>query len=255
MIRAVLFDLGGTLHLCSTDEERKLWFARRLISRLGEYGIRLEITAEELSSQLQRNAEIYKKAAEESLRELDPEIVWNDYFLKEQALGRETLRPMAEELSFLYDYERVCNLRRPRLIETLEELRRMGLRMGVISNILSRTIVPHFLAEYGLEGYMECVLTSAGTGIRKPDPAIFRLAEQAMGLKPEELVYVGDTLSRDVRGVRNAGWHAVIQIWSPNAAKRDAGLAELGYRADYNIREFDEIPDIIRKEMGGLRPA
>ncbi len=251
MIRAVLFDLGGTLHLCSTDEARKLWFARRLKSRLEEYGIRMEISAEALSAQLQRNAEIYKKDAEDSLRELAPEIVWNDYFLREQGLGRETLRPMAEELSFLYDYERVCNLRRPRLTETMEELRGMGIRMGVISNILSRTIVPHFLAEYGVEGYMECVLTSAGTGIRKPDPGIFRMAEAALELPPEALCYVGDTLSRDVRGVRNAGWARVIQIYSPNAAKRDAGLAEMGYRADYIITELSEIPGIIRKENEG----
>ena len=251
MIRAVLFDLGGTLHLCSTNEKRKIWFAERVISRLAEYGIPLEISAEALSAQLQRNAEIYKQDAEESLREQPPERVWNDYFLREQALGRETLAPMAEELSFLYDYERVCNLRRPHLISTMEELRGMGIRTGVISNILSRTIVPHMMAEYGLEPYMECVLTSAGTGIRKPDPGIFRMAEKAMSLAPEEMAYVGDTLSRDVRGVRNAGWRTVIQIYSPNAARRDVGMAEMGYRADWNITDLGEIPGIIRKENEG----
>ena len=66
MIRAVLFDLGGTLHVCSTDEERKLWFARRLISRLSEYGISLPVSPEELSLQLQINAEIYKHHVEET---------------------------------------------------------------------------------------------------------------------------------------------------------------------------------------------
>ena len=248
MIRAVLFDLGGTLHVCSTSEERKLWFARRLISRLEEYGVSLNISPQALSRQLQENAERYKHEAEDTLRELPPETVWNDYFLREQHVGREVLAPMAEELSFLYDYERVCNLRRPRLLSTVQALRDMNLRLGIISNILSRSIVPHFVAEYGLSEYMECVLTSAGTGIRKPDPAIFRLAEKQMNLAPEELAYVGDTLSRDVRGVRNAGWRLVIQIYSPNAAKRDGGLAEKGYKADYNITDLSEIPGIIRKE-------
>ena len=248
MIRAVLFDLGGTLHLCSTTEERKEWFARRLISRLGEYGISLEISPRALARQLEENAERYKHEVEGTLRELPPEIVWSDYFLREQHLSRETLAPMAEELSFLYDYERVCNLRRPHLLDCMEALKADGLRLGVISNILARSIVPHFMAEYGLDGYMECVLTSAGTGIRKPDAGIFRLAEKIMGLSPEELAYVGDTLSRDVRGVRNAGWRLAIQIYSPNAAKRDKGLAELGYQADYNISDLMEIPAIIRKE-------
>ena len=54
-------------------------------------------------------------------------------------------------------------------------------------------------------------------------------------------------LSRDVRGVRNAGWRLAIQIYSPNAAKRDKGLAELGFQADYNITDLMEIPGIIRK--------
>ena len=247
MIRAVLFDLGGTLHLCSTTEDRKLWFARRLISRLKEYGISLEISEQALSLQLQENAERYKRESEETLRELPPEIVWSDYFLREQHVSRETLAPMAEELSFLYDYERVCNLRRPNLLACMDALQADGLRLGVISNILSRSIVPHFMAEYGLEKYMECVFTSAGTGIRKPDAGIFRLAEKALGLSPQELAYVGDTLSRDVRGVRNAGWRLAIQIYSPNAAKRDKGLAEMGYKADYNIADLMEIPGIIRK--------
>ena len=247
MIRAVLFDLGGTVHVCSTNEERKLWFARRLISRLAEYGIDLDISAEELSRQLQENAERYKHEAEETLRELPPDVVWSDYYLREQRLSRETLAPMAEELSFLYDYERVCNLRRPHLLACMDALKRDGLRLGMISNILSRSIVPHFVAEYGLDRYMECVLTSAGTGIRKPDAEIFRLAERQMGLSPEEMAYVGDTLSRDVRGVRGAGWRLAIQIYSLTAAKRDRGLAEMGYKADYNITDLMEIPAIIRK--------
>lgn len=250
MIRAVVFDLGGTLHLCTNDDARKLWFARRLIGRLGEYGIALDIEPEALARQLDANAAAYKRAAEDSLRELDPVVIWNDYYLREQHLGYEALAPVAEELSFLYDYERVCNLRRPHLLECMRALRADGVRMGLISNIISKSIVPHFVAEYGLSEFMECVLTSAGTGIRKPDPAIFRMAEAALGLKPEELAYVGDTLSRDVRGTRAAGWRLAIQIYSPGAARRDAGMAELGYRADYNIADLMEIPGIIARENG-----
>ena len=185
---------------------------------------------------------------EGTLRELPPEDAWADYYFHGLGLKKETLAPIAEELSFLYDYERVCNLRRPHLISTMEELRAMGMRLGIISNMLSRTLVPHFMAEYGLEQYMEVVLTSSGTGIRKPDPAIFRLAQEQMHLLPEEMAYVGDTLSRDVRGVRNASWRLCIQIFSPNAAKRDRGLAETGLRADYNITDLSEIPGIIRAE-------
>ena len=248
MIEAVLFDLGGTLHVSTNSPERKLWFAKRLIDRLDEYGIHLDASPEALSRRLEVNAEIYKHEAEESLRELPSEIIWNDYFLKEYEIGRETLKPMAEELSFLYDYERPCNMRRPHLIECMEGLKAQGVRMGVISNIVSRTIVPHLMAEYELEQYMECVITSEGTGVRKPSAEIFRIAERAMGLEPSELAYVGDTISRDVRGVRNAGWRMMIQIENPLIAHRDAGLENAGFAPDYLIHDLVEVPEIIARD-------
>ena len=59
---------------------------------------------------------------------------------------------------------------------------------------------------------------------------------------------MGDTLSRDVRGARNAGWRLMIQIRNPGAARRDAGLEHAGLRPDYLIDGLEEIPGIIRAE-------
>lgn len=248
MIKAVLFDLGGTLHTNSSPQGRDVWFARRLIDRLGDYGIKLDTTPEALAELLPVRSEEYKHSSEETLVELPSVEIWNDYFLKDFAIGRERLAPIAEELSFLYDYERPLVMRRPYLKETMQELKDMGLRLGMISNIISRSVVPHFLEEYDIARYMDCVITSAVTGIRKPSPEIFRVAECALGLKPEELAYVGDTISRDVRGTRNAGWHTMIRIREPNTAHRDIGLENAGYEPDYRILELNEIPAIIRKE-------
>lgn len=44
MIKAVLFDLGGTLHTSDSPPGRAEWFARRLLDRLADYGIVLEVT-------------------------------------------------------------------------------------------------------------------------------------------------------------------------------------------------------------------
>lgn len=250
MIRAVLFDLGGTLHTSSSPPGRDVWFARRLIERLGDYGIVLDAAPEELAGRLHENSEIYKHWSEESLRELPAADIWSGYYLRDYAVSAEQLAPFAEELSFLYDYERVRVMRRPHLRETLEELRKMSVRMGVISNIISTSVVPHFLREYGVDQYMECVVCSSVAGVRKPSAEIFRAAERELGLKPEELAYVGDTISRDVRGVRNAGWRLMIQIRNPSVAHRDKGLEDSGFRADYLIEDLAEIPDIIRWENG-----
>lgn len=248
MIKAVLFDLGGTLHTASSSPGREEWFARRLLERLEDYGIRLGVSPEILAAKLRENGEAYKRASEEDLRELPSAEIWSDWYLRDWSVGRERLAPIAEELSFLYDYERMRVMRRPYIKETFDALREQGMRLGLISNIISLSVAPHFLEEYGVRSYMDCVVLSSATGIRKPSAEIFRVAERQLGLGPEELAYVGDTLSRDVQGVRNAGWRLMIQIRNPGAARRDKGLENTGLAPDYLIEGLEEIPAIIRAE-------
>ena len=248
MIQAVLFDLGGTLHTSDSPAGWDVRYAARLLERLADYGIRLELSPDALALMLKTNCEAYKHHTEQILRELPAAEIWSDYYLRGLGVSRETLEPIAEELSFRYDYDRTRVIRRPHLKQTIDALRDMGIRMGLISNIISTSVAPHFLAEYGIEDAMECVVLSSVTGIRKPDPEIFRVAERAMNLKPEQLAYVGDTLSRDVRGVRNAGWRCMIQIRNPAIAHRDKGLENSGLVPDYLIDDLAEIPAIIQKE-------
>ena len=248
MIKAVLFDLGGTLHRGTVPPGRGIWFANRIIDRLSDYGIELPVGPEEFAAILPVNAEEYKAHSEKTLTEYPSAKIWSEYYLKGMGISESELEPMAEELSFLYDYERPMVMRRPHLKETMETLKSMGLKLGIISNIISRSVVPHFLAEYGIADMMDCVVTSASTGIRKPSPEAFRIAEQRIGLGPEELCYVGDTISRDLIGTRNAGWKLMIRISEPNTAHRDKGLENAGYVPDYMISDLSEIPDIIKKE-------
>ena len=60
------------------------------------------------------------------------------------------------------------------------------------------------------------------------------------------MAYVGDTLSRDVLGSRNAGVALSIQISNPSAAKRDAAFVGTGLAPDALIHDLAEIPGIIR---------
>ncbi len=247
MIKAVLFDMGGTLHVSDSPPGRAEWFARRLLDRLEDYDIHIDADPETLARKLHENAEAYKHWGEQNLRELPQAQVWQQWYLRDWDVDPEKLEPIAEELSFLHDYERTRTIRRPHLRQCMDQLRDMGMRLGIISNVMSSSVMPHYLKEYGLDTYMDCVLLSCTAGARKPDPAIFRQAERAMGLGPEEFAYVGDTLSRDVRGVRSAGWRLAIQIKNPSVAHRDAGLEGL-YSPDWLIEDLAEIPGIIQKE-------
>lgn len=251
MITTLLFDLGGTLHNTEKTKESGLRFSEHLISLLSEHGFRLDIQPEALDAMLAVNGEEYKHFGEKNLIELPQAEIWSGFFLKGLGIGPEQLAPLAEELSFLYDSERVVNLPKPRLKETMKALRDMGVRLGVISNIISTTLVPRALREYGIADYMECVVMSSETGIRKPDPAIFRIAMERMGVTAAETGYVGDTISRDVLGSRNAGLGLCVRIENPSVAHRDAAFrGSDAPKADYVIKELDELIPIL-SDMNG----
>ncbi len=248
MISTVLFDLGGTLHSVIKKPDSMRRFAARLLERLSDYGIVLDTTPEALAVSLHENGEAYKHLSERLLRELPAAQIWNEHYLREFHIGEQRLAPIAEELSFLYDYDRLTLMRKPRLKETIEELHAMGLRMGIVSNIISTSLVPHILNEYGIAQYMECIVMSSAAGYRKPDPRIFELALNELGVTAQETCYVGDTISRDVLGARNANLGLVVRISNPSIAHRDVGFTGPDApKPDATIDELCELPDILRQ--------
>ncbi len=248
MITTLLYDLGGTLQSATRTADSELRFADRLIRRLNDYGIVLDTTPEQLKLLLRENGEAYKHRGEREKTELPAPVIWNEYYLKEFHIGEERLAPIAEELSFLYDYERMINMRKPYLVETIKEIHAMGVRQGIISNIISTSLVPHMMNEYGIAQYMECIVMSSETGIRKPDPRIFEIAFSRMGVTAAETGYVGDTISRDVLGARNAGLGLIVRINNPSIAHRDVAFqGPDAPKADYVIRELNELPGILRE--------
>ncbi|MBB4635271.1 HAD family hydrolase [Longimicrobium terrae] len=113
--------------------------------------------------------------------------------------------------------------------ETLEELRRRGYRLGVISNADGR--VDGLLQSVGLAAPFEFIMDSRQVGLEKPDPRIFRLGAEKMGLDPSEVAYVGDIYEIDVQGSRAAGMRPILidPLWRWNAAdcERIRGIHDL----------------------------
>lgn len=90
----------------------------------------------------------------------------------------------------------------------LECLRGAGIGRVVVSN--SDGKVGALLDDLGLGAFMDDVVDSGAVGIEKPDPAIFRIALERCGARPEDVVHVGDLFAIDVAGARAAGIHAVL---------------------------------------------
>ena len=76
--------------------------------------------------------------------------------------------------------------------------------LALISNFDHPPYIYSLLSELGLAGFFDTVIISGEVGVKKPDPRIFALALEQTKLRPNEVVYVGDTLD-DVQGARAAG--------------------------------------------------
>jgi putative hydrolase of the HAD superfamily len=98
----------------------------------------------------------------------------------------------------------------PEAAPTLRALREAGLTVGVCSN-WGWELDP-FLAEIGLLDLVDCAITSARAGMRKPHPEIYVQTARRLDVDPRDVVFVGDSWEPDVRGPRRMGMSAV-HVW------------------------------------------
>jgi putative hydrolase of the HAD superfamily len=91
----------------------------------------------------------------------------------------------------------------PGVREALARLKAAGIRMAVVSN--SEGTVEAMLKSVGLAPYLETVVDSWVVGVAKPDPAIFRIALDRLGVPASAAVMLGDVPAIDVEGARAAG--------------------------------------------------
>jgi len=133
---------------------------------------------------------------------------------------------------------------RPEAPAVLEAIKKMGLKIGLISNVNSRGQVPTNLAEYKIGHYFDPIVLSSEYGRRKPGPAIFHYAARLANVPTSHCIMVGDRIVRDILGARRAGFGLAVQI------KHDYkhGEGDEGATPDYVIEGLTELLDILQKE-------
>jgi putative hydrolase of the HAD superfamily len=108
----------------------------------------------------------------------------------------------------------------------LHDLRKKGLRLGIISNFDRRLY--KILGLLGIADYFEHVIVSSEVGADKPSPRIFREAGSRFGLQPIEMLHVGDDETADAYGAAAVGMPSLIIDHSRttlSAVKAAVGLA------------------------------
>ncbi len=198
MVRAVFFDAGGTL--IHTDP--RTWLPP-VLARFGERADWSRIKEAVLPAYAYYEDEHLKATDEEKARRLWHET---DRRLLE-GLGVGQAEAIADWLVEHWEQPGLWP-RTPGTPEVLEELKKRGLRLAVVSNW--DVLLPRVLASMGLLPYFDAVFASAALGVKKPDPAIYAHALKALGVEPEEVLFVGDRPDADVEVPRQLGMQALL---------------------------------------------
>ena len=101
---------------------------------------------------------------------------------------------------------------RPQAVEVISWLRSQNIKVGLISDCSIE--IPLVWNGTPLAELFDTTVFSCSVGLKKPDPRIYRLATDRLGVNPEDCLFIGDGGSRELTGAANAGLHPVmIQPW------------------------------------------
>jgi putative hydrolase of the HAD superfamily len=191
-VKAVLFDLGGTL--VSTTEIPEVY--RRMLEAHG-----ITRSVEEIS---RAQKEVEKQLDIQELAVLFEEywIRWNLLILRRLGI-EENAEALAETIAERWwDYADVMLY--PDVEETLRKLRAMGLKVGIVTNGL-KSDYRQILEKVGLLDFFDIKVGIDNVGKMKPHRDIFLYALNKLEASPTETLFVGDELIADYEGAKKAG--------------------------------------------------
>lgn len=199
-IRAVLFDLDNTL----THRDLSV---QAFIRHLGQsYAADLAHVNVEKMTQIVRRIDNGGYPKKEHLTH--PSIGASVAYALLQEL--EWINPPSlEELStFWFEQFGLCAVAMPQAQELLTQLKNKGYQLGIISNGGHDTRL-NILKGLGFTHYFDEIISSSLVGVSKPNPEIFHLTANKLGVAPEHCVYIGDHPINDIQGASAAGMRAV----------------------------------------------
>ena len=218
-IKALLFDFGGTLAFLDYD---------LLASEFSRPGRR--ITAEDLE-----RAEYKGRAAIDRAMgavEQDPiESVYRTYFgawMVAAGIPESEVDGCAARFTEIHREASLWRVVRPGIIDALERFRSAGLKLAIVSNAEGN--VESDARRFGLHSLFDTIIDSHIVGVSKPDPRIFQIALDRLGVSPQQALFAGDIYSIDMLGARAAGMEGklidVMNLYSWIEHPRIRGIHE-----------------------------
>ncbi|MBE6265333.1 MAG: HAD family hydrolase [Prevotella ruminicola] len=200
MIQGFIFDYGGTLDTGGQHWGKVIWHAyEHLQVPVSEADFRdAYVHAERTLGKnpiIQPDFTFYKT--------LETKIsIQLEYLQQHAALSHHTsyIKPL---ISHLYEATVAETSKSREVLLSLKKQYPMVLVSNFYGNIAT------VLKEFKLDGIFDTIIESAVVGVRKPDPQIFTLGVEALGMQPDEVVVVGDSMDKDIIPASKAGCHTV----------------------------------------------
>jgi len=217
MIKAVLFDLDGTL--LNRDESIK-GFVNHQYERLKKWVGHIP-----KDKYITRFIELDKRG-----------YVWKDkvyqQLIQEFDISKMTLEDLLQD--YISEFRFNC-VPFDNLIQMLEDLKSKNVLLGMITNGYGQFQMDNIKA-LGIERYFDVILVSEWEGIKKPDPEIFKKALEKLDVPPEQSIFVGDHPKNDVKAAQSIGMKG---IW-----KKDVQWNYV--EADFTVNDLMELPLIVK---------
>jgi len=239
-IRAVAFDVNGTMVriLADDGDERVFRAAAHFLTHQGIDLHRYELR--ELYFQLMKEQ---LRSSPEQYPEFDAVGIWRSIIEDRQTdFTRALPAAKLEQMPlFLAEMARGVSRRRlglyPYVLEVLDVLR--GRYPLAVVTDAQNAYARSELHKVGLLGYFDPIVVSGDHGFRKPDPRLFQLALDGLGVAAENTLYVGNDMYRDIYGAREVGLSTVM-FDSDQGAKTYRDCVP-----DYTITDFRDLLGIL----------
>jgi putative hydrolase of the HAD superfamily len=141
-------------------------------------------------------------------------------------------------VSLRRDWTREALVPRPDAVSTLEQLRERGFRLGLIT--VCSTDVAELWESSAFAGLFDATVFSCEVGIAKPDPRIYDICCDRLGVSATECLFVGDGANDELPGAERVGMTAV-QLRAPGEELTDPGKE---WRGRY-VERLEEILELV----------
>ena len=193
MIKAVIFDMYETL---ITHYDTPLYFTPQMAADAN-------IPAEEF------RALWVLSETERTIGKLSFEDVIRDILIKTDRYSDAVFHSIVAKR---YATKRDCfEHLHPEILTMFEELKRKGIKIGLISNCYSEEAIE--IRKSKLFPYFDVCYLSCEQGVKKPDPEIFIRCMEELQVKAEECIFVGDGGSQELEASGSIGMKPLQAIW------------------------------------------